>query len=142
MLPEYIRKKQLTLEVRKRELKLRATKSEIRILSLLKQIGGGKVMFQKGLISGNNYCIVDFYIPRFGLCIEIDGGYHNTPEQKSRDEYKDKYILRERKMSVLRIPNAIADVITAKELDELMRGHTRHGISMTHRKKWFLKKPN
>ena len=45
-----------------------------------------RYMKQKGFIAKGFSCIVDFYLPKWKCCIEIDGGYHNTPEQKQKDK--------------------------------------------------------
>lgn len=34
--------------------------------------------------------IVDFYCPAAKLVIEIDGEYHNTPEQQEKDQQRDQ----------------------------------------------------
>ncbi len=96
--------KQKTLFERKHSLVRRATDSELLFKKKL-SILGIRFMFQKAFISGNGYYIVDFYLPKpYKICIEIDGGYHNSPEQKRKDYYKDKY-LKERGFSVVRIKN-------------------------------------
>lgn len=100
--------KQKTLDARKKLLKRKATPGELVIKGLLMILVKEKripkrVMFQKGLIAGNGYCIVDFYLPFIGLCIEVDGGYHFTAKQKSYDNWKNNYIINERKMRVFRI---------------------------------------
>lgn len=50
-----------------------------------------------------NY-IVDFYIPKKQLVIEIDGVQHLTQEHKEKDRSRDKY-LQEQGLTVLRFPN-------------------------------------
>lgn len=99
-----IKEKQKTLYSRKTKLCNNATESEIlfkKKLSLL----GIKFIFQKAFIAGNGYYIVDFYLPKpYKICIEIDGGYHNTPEQKRKDYGKNMY-LKNRGFSVIRIKN-------------------------------------
>ena len=50
-----------------------------------------------------NY-IVDFYIPKKQLVIEIDGVQHLTQEHKEKDQARDKY-LEEQGLTVLRFPN-------------------------------------
>ena len=36
--------------------------------------------------------ILDFYCAELNLAVEIDGGYHATPEQKERDEARTTYL--------------------------------------------------
>lgn len=44
--------------------------------------------FQKPcLIAGHSY-IMDFYLKKYGICLEIDGAYHDTPEQLLKDREK------------------------------------------------------
>ena len=33
--------------------------------------------------------ILDFWFPKKGLCVEVDGGYHSTPRQKLLDQKRD-----------------------------------------------------
>lgn len=44
--------------------------------------------FQKIIFTKSNFSIVDFYLPDYGLVIEIDGGYHLTNEQKENDKFR------------------------------------------------------
>ena len=50
-----------------------------------------------------NY-IVDFYIPKKQLVIEIDGIQHLTKEHKEKDQIRDKF-LEEQGLRILRFPN-------------------------------------
>lgn len=36
--------------------------------------------------------VLDFYCPEKRLAIEVDGGYHNKPNTKAYDEYRQKWI--------------------------------------------------
>jgi very-short-patch-repair endonuclease len=48
--------------------------------------------------------IVDFYIAKWKLVIEIDGGYHQTQRQQAYDDRRNVWLI-EHGYSVLRIPN-------------------------------------
>ncbi len=48
--------------------------------------------------------IVDFYIPKKQLVIEIDGIQHLTKDHKGKDQIRDNY-LEEQGLRVLRFPN-------------------------------------
>jgi len=98
-----IREKQSLCSQRTSNLKKRATKSETIFMNRLTDLGV-RYMFQKGFIKGNNFCIADFYLPKYKLVIEIDGGYHLTDEQIKRDKNKDNYY-KERGFKVLHIKN-------------------------------------
>jgi very-short-patch-repair endonuclease len=113
--PEIFREKQRTLFPRKRKLADKITPSEQIFMDRLDQLGI-RYMFQKGFIAGDFYCIVDFYIPKpHKICIEIDGPYHNTPEQKRKDWAKDKYLV-SRKTRVVRIKNEDATTFDIQSL--------------------------
>lgn len=60
-------------------------------------------MFQKGFMK-DRLCIVDFYVKKFKLCIEIDGGYHFERKQQIKDYYRTQY-LKGRGMTVVRFTN-------------------------------------
>lgn len=48
--------------------------------------------------------IVDFYCDSLGLCVEIDGGVHDTEDQKEHDKLRNE-ALELRKLKVLRFRN-------------------------------------
>lgn len=65
---------------------------------------GVEFEFQKPcLIAGHSY-IMDFYIEKYGVCIEIDGGYHNTAEQLLKDRERTN-ILAKSGVLVVRFSN-------------------------------------
>ena len=72
--------------------------------------------FQRAFIKKGGFVIVDFYIPRKKLVIEIDGGYHNTPEQKGKDTWKERYLLDNYGIQTIRFSNEQAGVISVEEL--------------------------
>jgi very-short-patch-repair endonuclease len=112
------KEKQKTLFSRVKKLRENATYAE---LYLKEKLTEQKVyfIFQKSFIKGDFYCIVDFYLPRHKLCIEVDGEYHNTLSQKKKDWAKDNY-LKSRNFRVLRIPNHKAVTYTGAELIKLI----------------------
>ena len=91
------------------ELKKKATKQELIFKSYLEELGI-KFMFQKGFLKPFHR-IVDFYIKKYHLIVEIDGGYHgNIPD---KDSYKDEVWGRFR---TLRILNDQVDNATYKNI--------------------------
>lgn len=112
--------KQKTLFERQRKLRVSATPSEMRLKDLLIYLDE-YFIFQKGFISGSNYCIVDFYLPKRKLCIEVDGGCHNDPAQQIRDKYRDNYLRKERGFKVLHITNDEANTISKQNLKLLLQ---------------------
>lgn len=109
---------QLRDNVYRKNLKDNPTDSELlvkRIFDSLKL----RYRFQKSFwkLTGKYrgyHCIVDFYIPSLRLVIEVDGGYHDTSEQKRKDYFKDNWLRKARKVEVLRIKNEEARDIIEK----------------------------
>lgn len=86
-----------------KKLRERATKSEEILLQELKgKKLGVKFRFQQPMLGW----IVDFWCPEKKLVIELDGGFHQTDEQRSLDKYKDKVISEHLKANILRIPSS------------------------------------
>jgi len=101
-----ISEKQKKIDGYKAELKRKITPSEKILLKTLKE-SNIKFSFQKAYYSEKFACILDFFI-RVGdvkLALEIDGGYHNTTEQKRKDDYRDRWVLENRKCHTLRFKN-------------------------------------
>lgn len=113
------KEKQKSCAKRVKVLKTNPTNAELALKAKLDQLHI-KYIFQKGFIEGPNYVIVDFYIPKHKLCIEVDGGYHNTTKQKIRDANKTDYLRNYRKFRLLRISNDLAFTIGIKDLDKLL----------------------
>jgi very-short-patch-repair endonuclease len=99
---------------RKEELSKKSTPSELKFQKILKSLNI-KYQFQKGFYAGNFSCVVDFYIKNMNICIEIDGGYHTTPEQIKKDKYKDNY-LRSRGFNIVRFTNKEVSTLTPEEI--------------------------
>lgn len=85
-----------------KELRKKETNAEKIVKKYLKD---NKVrhIFQKGFLTPFHR-IVDFYIPKKKIIIEIDGEIHNTTILK--DKYKDIMFWKERKMKTLRVKNS------------------------------------
>lgn len=77
--------KENTAEYYKHILEVNATYAE----RLLKTFLAGKIdfEFQKIIYTDNkkHFFIADFYFPSKNLIVELDGGYHETSEQKQKD---------------------------------------------------------
>lgn len=90
---------------RKDKLLAKDSKAESHFESLLKQQPYFYIR-EKAFMDDGFLCYVDFYIPKFGLAIEIDGPEHNSPKGKYRDEKKTRFLLsRGRVTHVYRITN-------------------------------------
>lgn len=51
-----------------------------------------------------DYYIVDFLIYMKAIVIEVDGGYHFTPEQRTKDQVRQRYI-ESKGFEVIRVTN-------------------------------------
>lgn len=50
--------------------------------------------------------IVDFYLPQYKIVIEIDGGYHNTPQQQKSDSQREQQLKKHEKIfGIIRFQN-------------------------------------
>ncbi len=93
------------LKYRSRLVK-RSTGAEIKFKELLDRYGIS-YKFQKGvrtrdpLTGEKRFRILDFYITRCRIGIEIDGGYHFSEYGKKRDAYRDLELFHSRKTLTL-----------------------------------------
>jgi very-short-patch-repair endonuclease len=113
--------KQSLCSKRTLKLKERATKQELIFKSKLDDLKI-KYMFQKGFISGDYFAIVDFYLPKYKLCIEVDGDYHNTKDQQLRDKYRTSY-LNKRGFKVHRFTNNESEHISLGNLSRVIESY-------------------
>lgn len=64
------------------------------------------------------FFILDFYIVMSRLCIEVDGGYHNTLEQQEKDEERTK-ILNKQNVKVVRFTNE--EILTNPDIKTIIK---------------------
>ncbi len=84
----------------------KATKAEIKFQELLERYGisyrSQKGVFTRDPLSGKKrFRILDFYITRCRIGIEIDGGYHFTSYGKRRDAYRELELSKSRKSLIV-----------------------------------------
>lgn len=101
-----IKEKGEKIEGYKSELKKKITPAEKELMKVLKK-SRIKFKFQKAYYSQEFACILDFYITvgNIKLAVEVDGGYHNTPDQKRKDDYRDRWVLKNRGCHTIRFTN-------------------------------------
>ncbi len=95
------------------ELIERRTHEEAWCEKLLERLGEDFI-FQKGFYNYCGFYIIDFYLPVGGICLEIDGEYHD--EIKEDDRMRDRYLIEVRHLKVLRITNQDILMMDADEL--------------------------
>lgn len=69
--------------------KNKLTDAEQRYKNLLDR-NGADYQYQVSIKVNDKYYIMDFFFPKSKTCVEIDGGYHFTKEQKIKDEKREK----------------------------------------------------
>lgn len=97
------KKRELANE-RAERLRINATESEKKFKIYLKLLGY-KYSFQYPVYPNNSFFIVDFFLPKERLVIEIDGGYHKDYKQKAKDKLRDQIIYKECGFRTIRITN-------------------------------------
>ncbi len=85
------------------KLKQKPTESEVIVENFLKK-SKKSYIFQMPIKNDYSFYIIDFYLPKQLLCIEIDGEYHNDPIQIWRDKQRDKFLV-ENGYKVIRLSN-------------------------------------
>jgi len=115
-------------------LRQHATSAEKKFIKKLRRTGI-KFQFQKSFFSPTHldylhagcFAIVDFFIPYKKICIEIDGGYHNTPAQKSKDAWRDNWLTVNKNVKIIRLSNDYAEYLTPKD-DLIKQQQKRDGL--------------
>lgn len=90
------------LLLRSRELRSNMTDTERALWSRLRRKQPKGYQFYRQKIIGNY--IVDFYCPKAGLVIEVDGAQHYSEEMLEADKQRDDY-LRGNALTVMRFSN-------------------------------------
>ena len=107
------------------ELKKKSTPSELIFKNKLIELGL-KFKEQKGVFNYETFYIADFFLPKpYKLWIEIDGAYHNVPQQKKYDKQKECYLIKDRKFRILRLTNEKAESIPIDDLKKLLSSYLR-----------------
>ncbi|HEY3500713.1 MAG TPA: endonuclease domain-containing protein [Polyangiaceae bacterium] len=95
-----------------RKLRSRPTRAERLLWEAIRKDVLGYRFRRQHVIRGY---IVDFWCPSAAVAVEVDGGYHETPEQRARDANRDK-AMRGLGIRVLRVSNAQVE----HELDHVL----------------------
>ncbi len=102
--PKYQTAESVSYELLKknaRDHRKNPTDAELAMWGILRESFKG-VRFRRQHIIGE--CIVDFVCLKSLLVIEVDGGYHNTPEQQEQDQIRTRN-LESRGYKVVRFTN-------------------------------------
>jgi very-short-patch-repair endonuclease len=81
------------------------TRAERALAVILSELSAGALdgRFRREWVCGGRW-IADFYFPEVRLAIEVDGGYHRSPLQRSRDLFKENGLESEG-ITLLRVTN-------------------------------------
>lgn len=74
-------------------------------------------IYQYPVIFKDSYFVADFYLPKQGVIIEIDGEYHLSEEQQKKDRQKD-IAYQTHGFHVVRIFNKDVDTFPTKSLSQ------------------------
>lgn len=96
------------------DLLKRATPSAKKFSRLLKK-SNTHFIPEKIITNNSSFYIIDFFIPHKNLCIELDGGYHNTETQKRKDSERDEYLLK-MGYQVWRMTNETSELLSQQQL--------------------------
>jgi len=92
----------------KKERVASCTVPQKRLYSALKQIGlikHFKPSLEREIYTKTGVRFSDIYIKKYGLNIEVDGGYHSSQDQKAADLQKEKEIWDKKKIITVRFSN-------------------------------------
>lgn len=120
-------------EFRENRLK-EPTPYELMFEEILKELGikyekEKIIYYDKVRAAGKSFFILDFYLPEYRVCIEIDGGYHYTDDIKKSDKLRTK-ILKKSNIWVIRFANETVEkhrdltISTLKDRLEKYKGVT------------------
>jgi len=94
----------------RKKLNDRSTDHEKKFESILKML---RIPYEKNkalLVRKNFHRYPDFYIAAYKLIVEIDGGYHDNPEQQLKDKVREQELLKIRPdFKIIRITNEELD---------------------------------
>ena len=99
-----------------RHLRKRETPQERKLWRLLRARNLEGLKFRRQYVI--EPYIVDFCCPEKNLVIELDGGHHNHPDQKMKDNERDQY-LKQKGFHIVRIWNSALEKDSRKILEYL-----------------------
>ena len=103
-----------------KELTQKATQWELSFHKKLKETGLYFIFQYPIVCNGEKLFIIDFYIPKYKLAIELDGQWHYTPEMIIQDKLRTK-LLKKEGIRVLRIANRMEDQIKPSQIIEFIK---------------------
>lgn len=102
-----------------REHKKNATPAELLLISKLK-FRNIRFCFQHPVLTEKSFFTADFYIPKHGLLIEIDGGCHDSEENRRKDFIKDM-VYESLGYNILRLKNSEVDTFDTMSIKNYVK---------------------
>ena len=106
-----------------REHKQHATPAELLLIAKLK-FRNIRFCFQHPVLTEKSFFTADFYIPKHGLLIEVDGGCHDSEENRRKDFVKD-LVYESLGYHVLRLKNSEVDTFDTLTIKDYIKGRIR-----------------
>lgn len=103
-----------------KDLRKRATEWELEFLKKLEQIKVAFVFQYPVICNKKNLFILDFYLPKQKLAIELDGAHHYTPSGQKYDKRRTSCLKKEG-IQVIRFMNRQVKDITPKHIEDLLK---------------------
>lgn len=123
------KEKQKVARAFSRDLKERSTGAECVFAKIL-QRNNINFVFQRPFMRGETFAIVDFWLPDYGVIVEIDGGYHCDPIQIQKDAARTADLMKKGKVKgLVRFTN---EQVMGDE-DSLLRELARHVVPWASR---------
>lgn len=98
----------------KKELDKKTTKSERSLLGALQKTFKKRVKSQQPFVIGGKVYYADICVKSLKTIIEVDGGYHDTPEQREKDAIRDA-AFKSIGYTTIRVPNTKAESRNGKK---------------------------
>jgi very-short-patch-repair endonuclease len=108
----------------KKERMLNTSPAQRVLYASLQLSGKGRfrVAKEREIYTADGVRFADIFIKKYGLAIEVDGGYHATPKQKEKDALRAKEIWDKKKIIIVRFSNdeVLNDLKTVMERIDLL----------------------
>ena len=108
----------------KQKLEKAATAAELRVCRLLAR-NLITFEFQYPVYTKGGYIVVDFYLPKFNLAIELDGAQHFAEDSLAADKNRDNF-LKKKGIRVLRLSNSKAASLHPEGLKAIITDFIRY----------------
>lgn len=105
-----------------KDLIAKATKWELVFKIKLEQIEVPFIFQYPVICNKKNLFILDFYLPKHKLAIELDGSQHYTPSGQKYDKRRTACLKKE-EIRVVRIMNKEVELLTTKHIKQLLESY-------------------